>query len=131
VPFVVDASVVLDWALQERHPAAELARERLRGDAALAPALWWFEVRNALIVNERRGRIDETGTTRFLQTLSLFPVTLDRSPDHAAIMSLARRHRLTVYDTAYLEVALREGVPLATLDPALAAAAQAEGVPVL
>ena len=128
---VVDASVMLSHPLGEQNLTAELARVRLRDEEALVPALWWFEVRNVLIVNERRGRLSERDTVRALQDLSQLDVTIDRSPDEGAVMSLARRHRLTVYDAAYLELARREGMPLATLDAALAEAARREGVAVL
>ena len=80
------------------------------------------------MVNERRGRLIERETSRFLRRLGQLAITVDRSPDEAAVMALALRHRLTVYDAAYLELALREALPLATLDAALSAAAQAEGV---
>lgn len=80
------------------------------------PGLWWFEVRNVLLVNERRGRISEADTAGFLRNLSRLGVTLDRSPDEAALLSLARRYRLTVCDASYLELARRDRLPLATLD---------------
>jgi predicted nucleic acid-binding protein len=66
-----------------------------------------------------------------LRDISRLAVTLDGSPDEREVMALARRHRLTVYDAAYLELALREELPLATLDAALAEAARREGVLVL
>jgi predicted nucleic acid-binding protein len=90
--------------------------------------LWWFELRNALIVNERRGQIKELQTTRFLREISRLPIRLDRTPDETGVLTLARRHRLTVYDAAYLELALREALPLATLDAQLALAARSETV---
>ena len=131
MPFVLDASSAVAWALGEPDSRAVLARERLRTDQALAPTLWWFELRNALLANERRGRLTESRTANFLQALSELPVSLDRSPNEAAMLALARRHGLTVYDAAYLELATRENLSLATLDGPLAAAARAEGVPVL
>ena len=131
MPFVLDASPAVAWALGEPDSRAVLARERLRTDQALAPTLWWFELRNALLANERRGRLTEFRMATFLQELSELPISLDHSPHEATVLALARRHRLTVYDAAYLELALREGVSLATLDGALAAAAKAEKVPAL
>jgi predicted nucleic acid-binding protein len=113
------------------HTTADEARERFRGDDAVAPALWWFEVRNALVQGERRGRFDRSGTGRFLRDLSRFAVSIDRVPEERSILDLARRHRLSVYDAAYLELAQRRGCPLATLDGALDAAARAEGVPLV
>jgi predicted nucleic acid-binding protein len=131
VPFALDASAALAWMLPEESPAAEQARARIATDNALVPALWWFELRNGLIINERRGRITEDEAADFLHRVDQFAIAVDDAPGGAALMALARRHRLTAYDAAYLELALREGVPLATLDGSLAAAARAEGVPVL
>ena len=64
----------------------------------------------------------------FLRDISRLAITVDSSPNEIQVLTLARRHRLTVYDAAYLELALREGLPLATLDEALASAARAETV---
>jgi predicted nucleic acid-binding protein len=125
---VIDASIVAAWAFAEDHRNAELTLARVRTEEALVPGLWWYEVRNVLVIGERRGRLTEQQTGRFLRDISGLRISLDRTPDEPAVMALARRHRLTVYDAAYLELALREVVPLATLDQALAAAAQAEGV---
>ncbi|HWK45521.1 MAG TPA: type II toxin-antitoxin system VapC family toxin [Stellaceae bacterium] len=132
MPFVIDASIAACWAFKdEDHPIATLALERIRSDEARAPSLWWFEVRNTLIVNERRARLTEADTAAFLRGLSRLGVTVDRAPNEATVLTLARRHRLTVYDAAYLELAQRDGVPLATLDAALANAARADRVPLL
>ena len=129
MPFVLDASVAACWAFDdEDHPAAAAALERLRTDEATAPSLWWFEVRNTLIVNERRGRLTESDTTAFLRELSRIGVRIDRTPDEATVLAFARRHRLTVHDASYLELAQREGIPLATLDRDLRKAASLLGV---
>lgn len=108
-----------------------LARETVEKGRGLVPRLWWFEVRNALIVNERRKRLDEAASEAFLKELSQLPIVFDDAPDSASVTALARRRRLTVYDAAYLELAVREAIPLATLDGPLAAAAKAEGVPIV
>lgn len=130
--FVLDASVTACWAFEDEHEIlAEIALEHLNADDAFVPALWWFEIRNTLIVNERRGRKAEAQTTLFLLRLARFPIKVDRSPHEADVLALARRHRLTVYDAAYLELARRRREPLATLDRKLAAAASAESVPLL
>ena len=66
MPFVLDASIAACWAFaDEDHPVAALALERMRMDVALVPSLWWFELRNTLIVSERRGRLTETDTALF------------------------------------------------------------------
>lgn len=131
--FVLDASTVLAWVIEdERTPPAMKVLAGLRAqDQARVPALWWFEVRNALVASERRGRSSETDTADFLRGLARLTIGIDRAPDETAILTLARRHRLTVYDAAYLELAQREGLPLASLDGALRKAASASGVALL
>ena len=127
--FVLDASVTAVWAFDdEDHPVAGLARQALIDDPAFTPSLWWFELRNTLFVNERRKRITELQVSRFLETLARLPIQLDFEPNEADVLSLARRHKLTVYDASYLELALRLSLPLATLDGELIAAAKAENI---
>ncbi len=129
MPFVVDASVAACWAFRdEDHPVADAALERLRTDEAAAPALWWFEVRNILVVSERRKRVAEADSAAFLRDLARLPVALDRAPQEGEVLRLARTHRLSLYDAAYLELAQRTGIALATLDTDLIRAARAESV---
>lgn len=128
MPFVLDASITVCWLLDdEDHPHAAEALDRIRTDQALVPSLWWFEVRNTLLVNERRGRLTESDTLTFLGALRRLAIAVDPALNED-VLALGRRHRLTVYDAAYLELARRENLPLATLDQRLATAAQAEGV---
>jgi predicted nucleic acid-binding protein len=127
--FVLDASVTACWAFDdEDHPGASLAFDRMRAEEGVVPGLWWLEVRNILIVNERRRRIAESDTAAFLLSLSRLRIRVDRVPDENGVLRLARAHRLSVYDAAYLELAQREGLPLATLDADLRKAAADEGV---
>jgi predicted nucleic acid-binding protein len=126
--FVLDASVVMNWAFPDEAEAASVALRLLRNDVALVPAIWWFEIRNVLLINERRQRISEADTRAFLGSLSEMNIEIDRSPDDLVIATLCRRHRISVYDTSYLELAARENIALATLDKKLAAAALSEGV---
>jgi predicted nucleic acid-binding protein len=129
MPFVVDASVAAGWCFPDEHDAqADAAIDRFASDPAVVPALWWFEIRNVLIVSERRGRIDAAGTAAFLADLGRLPIHIDSRPESEIVLTLARKHRLTAYDAAYLELALRLDAPLATLDRPLAIAAAAEGV---
>ena len=94
MPFVLDASVAACWAFDdEDHPRAALALDRMRTDSAVVPSLWWFEVRNTLVVNERRGRLTEIDTAAFLRALARLTLTVDRVPGEQAVLALARRHR--------------------------------------
>jgi predicted nucleic acid-binding protein len=132
MPFVLDASIALAWAFaDETDPRATAALARVRTDEALVPSIWWFEIRNTLVVNERRGRLTETDAAAFLRTLSRLAVTIDRQPGEAEVLTLARQHRLSVYDAAYLELAQRDSVPLSTLDQRLADAARIAQVPLV
>lgn len=130
--FVLDASIALCWAFaDEEHPLATAALDRIQRDEARVPSLWWFEVRNSLVMNERRGRLFEAETSSFLRHLGQLAIQVDRAPMEAGLLMLARQHRLTVYDAAYLELAQREGLALATLDAALRQAAKVTGVTLL
>ncbi len=132
MPFVVDASVALCWLMpDEQHSVAEAAYRRIAHDPALAPGLWWYELRNVLIVNERRGRLDREKTAHVLRLIRALPVAIDTGAEEEALLQLARQYRLSVYDAVYLELALRKKCPLATLDGALASAARAEAVPLI
>jgi predicted nucleic acid-binding protein len=94
----------------------------------VVPWLFWFEIRNILVVNERRGRIDVTDADHFLSELSKLIAEVDDEPDGSAVMKLARSYQLTVYDAAYLELASRRKLSLCTLDKQLIAAAPKSGV---
>lgn len=129
MPFVLDAPVAACWLLpDERHRVAEAAYKRIAHDQAIAPALLWLELRNLLMVNERLGRLDSAKTARALRLLRALPIAIDSNVEEETVMQLARLHRLTVYDAVYLELALRKGLPLATLDAALSIAAKGTGV---
>jgi predicted nucleic acid-binding protein len=129
MPFVLDASIAACWAFpDEQDPRADAALARIRIEDAVVPSLWWFEVRNILVVNERRKRIKESATNSFLRELARLRIRVDREPEEDAVLRLARAHRLSVYDASYLELAIREAIPMATLDSQLAAAATAEGI---
>lgn len=130
--FVLDASITACWAFDdEDHPDASLAFDRMRSEEGVVPGLWWFEVRNILIVNERRRRITESDSAAFLLSLSRLRIRVDRVPDENRVLRLARAHRLSVYDAAYLELAQREGLPLATLDADLRKAAADERIAIV
>jgi predicted nucleic acid-binding protein len=132
MPFVLDASISAAWALaDESSPLAELAENRLAADPAIVPHIWWYEVRNILVVNERRGRISADESAAFLRILSAYPIRIEPDGEEADIFRIARRCRLSFYDAAYLALAVRERVPLATLDRNLENAAAMEKVELL
>ncbi len=132
MPFVIDASVTACWLLpDENHAVANLARKLLMSEPAVAPSIWWYEVRNLLIVNERRGRMDAAKSNRALGILRRLPIETDHQAVEVDVLDLARTHRLTIYDAAYLEVSRRRSLPLASLDGDLIAAARAEGLRLL
>ena len=90
MPFALDASIALAWAFpDEQSPVADAALERLDTGDGVVPALWWFEVRNALIAGERRQRLDQAATAEFLRRLSSLPIAIDRTPDEGMLLNLA------------------------------------------
>ena len=126
---VLDASITADWLLDDEfEPRAADALTRLRRDGAIVPPLWHYEVRNALLVAERRGRVSQNGTTERLDSLKALPIRTDGDTNLQAAFNLAREHGLSFYDALYLELAKRLGTTLATLDRKLAGAALAEGL---
>jgi len=130
--FVLDCSVAMAWCFEsEADSYTDAVLRALPGRAAVVPALWPLEVANVLLVAERRRRLREADVVRFLDLLGELPIVVD-SPlgiqDLAGLMALGREHRLSSYDAAYLRLAMRERLPLATHDRALRAAARAVGV---
>jgi predicted nucleic acid-binding protein len=127
--FVLDATVAACWAFDdESHPTAASALSQLQHDTAVVPTLWWFELRNTLLTNERRARMTESVTERFLRSLSQLSFDIDVWPEERQVLTLARKHRLSVYDSSYLELAKRKNLALASLDNSLLRAAHAEHV---
>ena len=130
--FVLDASVTACWCFPDEQSAtADAAMRRLVNEEALVPSLWTLEIRNILVVNERRGRIEREDSNAFLHDLSMLPIQVRSDVDEDALLMLARKHQLTVYDASYLNLALQASVPLATLDRSLARAVQEEGLPTI
>lgn len=130
--FVLDASVGVALALGEVEAGPWEAR--FTAGRPHVPALWHLELGNALMMSERRGRISAAGLDGMLERLAGLGVETDEGTTASAwgaSLALARQHRLTLYDACYLELAMRLGLPLASLDRALKAAATAEGVPLL
>lgn len=130
--FVLDASTTLAWCFEDETTAAAAAvLERLRDQEALVPSLWLLELANGLLVAERRQRITRAESTRFLGLVRELPIRIEQTSTldlASSVIDLARDYELSAYDAAYLEVALRLGQPLATLDERLRAAADRAGV---
>lgn len=129
---VLDCSATVAWCFREEASAASRALlDRVSEDGALVPPLWPYEVGNVLTMAERRERITEAAVAEFLGLLADLPIEVDaQAAEHVLheVRHLARSERLTAYDAAYLELAMRAGLPLATRDRALAAAASGCGV---
>jgi predicted nucleic acid-binding protein len=131
--FVADASVTLSWCFEdEATPWTDSLLDRLRNsDQILVPAHWPTEISNGLLMALRRKRIQPDRPALFWDELAILPVEVEPplSPDQAkAVLVLSEQHGLTVYDAAYLELAKRKGLPLATQDSALLRAAPLENV---
>jgi len=130
--FIPDASVVIPWCARDEASAwTDGLLDRLRtGDSALVPPLWAYEVTNTLLHLQQRGRIVAGDVVSFLDDLRALPIHVDADGVERVfdrVAELAERCRITVYDAAYLELALRTGYPLATKDADLERAAGAEG----
>lgn len=132
---VLDSSVTLAWVYsEERTPAIQEVLVKVISGGGWVPALWRLEVANILETGVRRGRTDADFRDATLVDLALLPIQTDAEMDRQAwgnTLQLAVRHRLTLYDAAYLEVAQRRSLPLATLDVELRKAAEAEGIALL
>ena len=133
--FVVDASVTMAWCFEdEATPFTEAVLHRLSSDDALVTTIWPYEVANVLLGAERRGRITQSQTIRFIELLRALPISVDeQGTTHAwgDVVALARAYRLTAYDAAYLELAARNDLSLATQDVQLIQACRAVGVVVI
>ncbi len=130
--FVLDCSVTMAWCFDdEATPYTDGVRDSLADVRAVVPSIWPLEVANASIVGERRKRLDEARSRRFINLLEALPIAVDDETGSRAfsdISHLARAYQLSTYDAAYLELAVRRGFPMACLDGKLKAAATAAGV---
>jgi predicted nucleic acid-binding protein len=130
---ILDASVAVAWCFEDESTAfTEGVLDLLsEGTEALTPAIWPFEVANALLVAERRKRITVAQVTLLLRRIAGLPiavVAVEAGRAFEQILSVARQQNLTEYDAAYIELALRTGLPLATLDGKVKQAARLVGV---
>ena len=132
---VIDASVALAWCFpDEKSIYADHVLESLDGRAVLVPAIWALEVANGLLVGERRKRIGQMDILRFtelLEALAVQEIALPVSAHIGGVLPLAREYKLSAYDASYLDVAIRSGAELATVDEGLEKAARTAGVPIM
>ncbi len=124
---VVDASALMSWVMPDE-AGSDLEALLAEHEIVAAPTLLWAELRNILIVSERRGRLSAGMADQIADALDGLGISLMAPGSSSVVMDLARRHGLSVYDALYLELALRDGAQLASLDGALITAATTEGV---
>lgn len=133
--FVVDNSVVMAWCFEdEASTYTEGVLDQLRGTQALVPVIWPLEAANVLLIAERRDRLTEAQAAHFAQLLQGLPILVEEADvarTLGPILAVGRAHRLSAYDAAYLELAARQGLPLATQDSRLRKAAGNAGVALL
>ena len=133
--FVLDCSITMAWCFgDEATPASSAVLDRLERDAALVPVHWFLEVTNVLAMAEKRKRMTAAKSAEFLTLLGTLDITADEETAARAfthLPPLCRAHRLTSYDAAYLELAVRRQLPLASLNDDLRAGAQELGITVL
>lgn len=130
--FVVDNSVVMSWCFEdESSPYSEAALDALRTRRAVVPALWAYEAANVLAVAVRKRRLKRGDAQKIAEMLGRLPIEISSTPDRAsiaALFALAQEAGLSAYDAAYLELARRESLPIATADSKLRKAARAAGI---
>ena len=131
--FVMDNSIVMTWCFRdEASPYADAVLKSLEDNEAMVPASWPLEVVDLLLLAERRHWLHESDSIRFLSLLSRLPICVERTwPEKMMrqLLALGKDNSLSSYDAAYLELAMRQGLPLATLDSKLLAAAERVSVP--
>jgi predicted nucleic acid-binding protein len=134
-PFVIDASVVMAWCFEdEANPYADAVLDRFAEDTALAPGIWPLEVGNVLVMAERNGRMTNADSIHLFKLLRQLRIEVDLSTAERmfdTVFNLAREQTISIYDAAYLDLAMQTGLPLATLDMDLRKAATRCGVDVL
>lgn len=133
--FILDCSITMAWCFaEEATDAASKIQDRLEAESAIVPAHWFLEVTNVLAMAEKRKRIAAANSARFLELLGTMEIDVDAgapSRAFAHLLPLCRAHGLTSYDAAYLDLAARRMLPLATLDADLRSAAKRLGIALL
>lgn len=133
--FVVDNSVVMSWCFQdEASKYADVVLGFLEKGTAYVPAIWPLEVSNVLLVAERKKRLSQADSAYFISMLFELPIIVEQeSPERmlSEILALAREYKLSSYDASYLDLAMRKGLPLATTDMNIIAAAKKSRVSII
>jgi predicted nucleic acid-binding protein len=133
--FVVDNSVVMSWCFKdETNNYADVVLNRLTEAVAVVPSIWPLEVVNVLLVAERKKRLSESDSIRFITLLSQLPIIVEYERPYMMmkeLLALARANNLSSYDASYLDLAMSKGLPIATLDNKLIEAARRIDVPIL
>ena len=133
--FVLDCSVAAAWAFEDEAGGyADTILDLLPENGCVVPQHWALEVSNTLVTAERRGRMTPGDAAHFVRLLSRLPIAVDHETSERALRDtrlLAEAAGLSAYDAAYLELAMRQGLPLASQDMALRSAATHLGVRVI
>ena len=133
--FVVDNSVVMSWCFKdETSQYADAVLDRLQDSTAFVPSIWPLEVVNVLLVAERKKRLKEADSVRFITLLSQLPIIVEYERTERimkGLLTLAIANKLSSYDASYLDLSMRKGLPIATLDIRLIEAAKKTDVPIL
>jgi predicted nucleic acid-binding protein len=128
--FVIDASIATSWCFgDEATSHTEAVLDAVASVAGgVAPRLWAYEVRNSVLIGRRRGRITQSDAEEFLRSLSALNITLSDPVSYDHLFSLASQYKLTVYDAAYLDLALKDALPFCSLDKDPVRAAEEAGL---
>jgi len=133
--FVVDNSIVMSWCFKdETNQYADAVLDRLSEATAFVPSIWPLEVVNVVLAAERKKRLNEADSVRFITLLSQLPIMVEHErPERIMkdLLALARANNLPSYDASYLDLSMRKGLPIATLDARLREAAKRTEVPIL
>ena len=133
--FVVDNSVVMSWCFKdETNSYADAVLDKLSESTAIAPSIWPLEVVNVLLVAERRKRLKQVDSVRFITLLSQLPIVVEDKGSEKVmndLLALGRTSRLSSYDASYLDLAMRKDCPIATIDKKLMEAAKEVSVTIL
>jgi len=132
IKFVLDCSVTMSWCFEDEVTEySEKILEALKNVEVYVPELWSLEISNVLLIAERKKRLSEADSAHFIELIHALPIQIDKETSSralASIISIGREFGLTSYDAAYLELAMRKGIPLATFDKNLNHACKKSGV---